>query len=87
VGHVRCLLDKLDDPAARLWYAQCAVEHAWSRNLLEHHIATGRYEREGKALTNFAKVLPDAESELVQQIVHEDYNFEFLGLATGRLEY
>jgi predicted nuclease of restriction endonuclease-like (RecB) superfamily len=38
-GHVRCLLDKLDDPAARLWYAQHAVEHAWSRKLLEHHIA------------------------------------------------
>src|ERR1035437_111087 len=28
-GHVRCLLDKLDDPAARLWYAQSAVEHAY----------------------------------------------------------
>jgi predicted nuclease of restriction endonuclease-like (RecB) superfamily len=80
-GHVRCLLDKLDDPAARLWYAQSAVEHGWTRNLLEHHIATNRYEREGKALTNFSQALPAAESELVQQIVHEDYNFEFLGLA------
>lgn len=80
-GHIRCLLDKLPDGSdARLWYAQHAVERAWSRNLLEHHIATGRYEREGKALTNFAKVLPGSESELVQQIVHEDYNFEFLGL-------
>ncbi len=79
-GHIRCLLDKADDRAARLWYAQSAVEQAWSRKVLEHHIATGRYEREGKALTNFAKVLPDSESELVQQIVHEDYNFEFLGL-------
>jgi predicted nuclease of restriction endonuclease-like (RecB) superfamily len=63
-----------------LWYAQHAVEQAWSRKLLEHHIATGRYEREGKALTNFAKVLTASESDLVQQIVHEDYNFEFLGL-------
>jgi predicted nuclease of restriction endonuclease-like (RecB) superfamily len=79
-GHIRCLLDKLDDPAARQGYAQSAVEHAWSRKLLEHHIATSRYEREGKALTNFAKVLPESEGELVQQIVHEDYNFEFLGL-------
>ena len=81
-GHVRCLLDKLPDSnEARLWYAQCAVDHAWSRKLLEHHIATGRYEREGKALTNFSSTLPSPESELVQQIVHEDYNFEFLGLA------
>jgi len=78
-GHVRCLLDKLDDPAARLWYAQSVVEHGWSRKVLEHHIATDRYEREGKALTNFSSTLPAPESELVQQIVHEDYNFEFLG--------
>ena len=57
-----------------------AIEHGWSRKVLEHHIATGRYEREGKALTNFSSTLPAPESELVQQIVHEDYNFEFLGL-------
>ena len=89
-GHVRCLLGKLDDPAARLWYAQSAVEHGWTRKLLEHHIATGRHEREGRALTNFAGTLPAPEGELVQQIVHEDYNFEFLGLAgdvrEGRVE-
>ncbi len=80
-GHVRCLLDKLDDAAPRVWYARQAVEQGWSRKLLEHHVATGRYEREGRALTNFAHTLPIAESELVQQIVHEDYSFEFLGLA------
>ncbi len=80
-GHIRCLLDKADDRAARLWYAQSAVEDGWSRKLLEHHIATARYEREGKALTNFSSTLPAPESELVQRIVHEDYNFEFLGLA------
>ena len=89
-GHVRFLLDKLDDPAARLWYAQSAVQDGWSRKVLEHHIATGRYEREGKALTNFSGTLPAPESDLVQQIVHEDYNFEFLGLAAtvheGRIE-
>jgi predicted nuclease of restriction endonuclease-like (RecB) superfamily len=68
-GHIRCLLDKADDRAARLWYAQSAVEHAWSRKVLEHHIATGRYEREGKALTNFSSTLPAPESELVQQIL------------------
>jgi hypothetical protein len=34
-GHVRCLLDKLPDSSeARRWYAQSAVEHAWSRKLL-----------------------------------------------------
>jgi predicted nuclease of restriction endonuclease-like (RecB) superfamily len=79
-GHVRCLLDKLDDPAPRLWCAQRAVEGGWSRRLLEHHLATRRYEREGRALTNFAQTLPGAEGELVQRIVHEDYSLGFLGL-------
>jgi hypothetical protein len=35
--------------------------------MLEHHIATGRYERDGKALTNFAKVLPASEGDLVRR--------------------
>jgi predicted nuclease of restriction endonuclease-like (RecB) superfamily len=52
-GHNIVLLQKLDEPAPRLWYAQSAAAHGWSRKLLEHHIATRRYEREGKALTNF----------------------------------
>jgi hypothetical protein len=56
------------------------VEGSWSRKLLEHHLATGRYEREGRALTNFAQTLPGAEGELVQRIVHEDYSLGFLGL-------
>ncbi len=30
---------------------------------------------------NFSTTLPAPEGELVQQIVHDDYNFEFLGLA------
>jgi len=80
-GHNLELIYKLDDPAPRLWCARSAIEHGWSRKVLEHHIATGRYEREGKALTNFSRTLPAPESELVKQIVHEDYNFEFLGLA------
>ena len=79
-GHNIALLTKLKDREIRLWYATQAIEYGWSRKVLEHHIATGRYEREGKALTNFSSTLPAPESELVQQIVHEDYNFEFLGL-------
>jgi len=79
-GHNLELVYKLDDPSARLWYARNAIAHGWSRKLLEHHIATRRHEREGRALTNFDKTLPAPESELVAQIVHEDYNLEFLGV-------
>ncbi|WP_205704779.1 DUF1016 N-terminal domain-containing protein [Kineococcus indalonis] len=35
-GHVRTLLDRLDERATRDWYAAKALEHGWSRNVLEH---------------------------------------------------
>jgi predicted nuclease of restriction endonuclease-like (RecB) superfamily len=83
-GHIRCLLDKLaGDAPALAWYAQRAVEGGWSRPVLEHHLATDRHAREGRALTNFADTLPAAEGRLVQQILHEDYNLQFLDVAAA----
>lgn len=80
-GHNLELAYKLRDTDARAWYARSAIEQGWSRKLLEHHIATRRHEREGGALSNFSKTLPAEERGCVEQILHEDYNFDFLGLA------
>ncbi len=57
-GHVRLLLDRLEDRSLRDWYAAAAVQYAWSRNVLEHHIATQLHRREGEAISNFAAQLP-----------------------------
>lgn len=80
-GHVRCLLDKLDDPAPRLWYAHEAAENGWSRNVLQAQIADNLRGRQGGALTSFDHALPDLDSELVRDAIKDPYNFEFLGLA------
>jgi predicted nuclease of restriction endonuclease-like (RecB) superfamily len=37
-GHNLVLLAKLKDEKPRLAYAQAAIEHGWSRNVLVHHI-------------------------------------------------
>jgi predicted nuclease of restriction endonuclease-like (RecB) superfamily len=42
------LLTKLKDREIRLWYATQAIEHGWSRKLLERHIATGRCDPSGR---------------------------------------
>jgi hypothetical protein len=83
VGHIRCLLDKLDDPAPRLWYAAKAVENGWSRKVLEAQIATDLRGHQGSALTSFDHSLPEPEpdSELVRDAIKDPYNFEFLGLS------
>ena len=80
-GHIRCLLDKLDDSASRLWYASQAVENAWSRNVLQAQIATDLRGRQGNALTSFDHALPESDSELVRDAIKDPYNFEFLGLS------
>lgn len=74
------LLSKLKDPAARFWYAQATLEQGWSRPILAHQIASGLHERQGRAITNFRRVLPPENSDLAQQILKDPYQFDFLSL-------
>jgi len=78
--HQCTLLDKVKDRDQRLWYIQAAQEFGWSRNVLVHQIETRLFERQGKAVTNFARTLPAPQSDLAQQILKDPYNFDFLTL-------
>lgn len=80
-GHIRCLLDKLDDTPARLWYAAQALENGWSRKLLQAHIAGDLHARQGSAISSFERALPPPDSELVRDAIKDPYNFEFLQLS------
>jgi predicted nuclease of restriction endonuclease-like (RecB) superfamily len=75
------LLTKLRDAESRLWYARKAVEHGWSRPVLEAQISTRLRERSGAAITSFDHALPPVDSELVRDAIKDPYNFEFLKLA------
>jgi len=77
--HHVALLDKLDDPMTRLWYASRAQEEGWTRDLMVHHIAVALHLRSGKAITNFAVTLPPEASDLAQQLTKDPYLFDFLG--------
>lgn len=74
------LLEKLDAPDLRLWYAQKAIEHGWSRNVLVMQIETRLHERQGKAITNFEAALPAPQSDLANALLKDPYVFGFLGL-------
>ena len=77
-GHQTVLLDRLKGPTLREWYLRAAIEYGWSRNVLVLQIKSRLHEREGKALTNFQRVLPPPDSDLAQQILKDPYNFDFL---------
>lgn len=79
--HHIALLEKLDDPAERLWYVRQTIEQGWSHNILVLQIQGHARERQGKALTNFAATLPPGDSDLAAQVFKDSYLFDFLGTA------
>jgi predicted nuclease of restriction endonuclease-like (RecB) superfamily len=83
-GHIMVLLDKLDAPEARDWYARAAVAGGWSRNVLLNQIKGRARDRVGAAPSNFGLTLPGEDSELAAQIAKDPYVFDFLGLS-GRV--
>ncbi len=80
-GHNVLLLERLKDADVRLWYAQAAAEHGWSRSILALQLDARLHERQGRAVTNFARTLPAPGSDLAAQALKDPYLFDFLTLA------
>lgn len=80
-GHHRYLIDKCGkEPAKAIFYARKTIEEGWSRDVMLNFLDSGMYEREGKALTNFTRTLPDETSDLAQELTKDPYNFAFTGI-------
>jgi predicted nuclease of restriction endonuclease-like (RecB) superfamily len=71
--HHLALLDKLDGPELRTWYGVRPAQHGWSRDVLVYQIESELHAREGRALTNFDRTLPPAESDLAQGLSKSPY--------------
>ncbi len=80
-GHHVCILNKCKgNPEKALFFVEKTIEHNWSRAVLMNFLDTNLYEREGKAISNFANALPTVTSDLAQSITRDPYNFDFLTL-------
>ena len=84
--HNCVLLDKVKNYDERLWYIQQTIENGWSRAVLEYQIESKLYQRQGQAITNFDRALPQPQSDLAQQILKSPYNFDFLSLGKEAVE-
>lgn len=84
--HNCVLLDKVKDPVERHWYIQQTTINGWSRSILAIQIETGLYRRQGGAITNFERTLPQPQSDLAQQLLKDPYNFDFLTLSRDAQE-
>ena len=84
-GHHRVILDKCkSDSQKALFYVHQTLANNWSRAVLLNWLDTELYERQGKAITNFALTLPAPQSDLAQEMTRDPYNFDFL---TIRAQY
>ena len=62
-GHHRYIIDKYKNiPEKALFYVHQTVLNGWSRNVLLNFLDTDLYERQGKAIANFSRTLPDETS-------------------------
>ncbi len=79
-SHNIILMEKLKDLPTRLWYARQTAEHGWSRDTLAAQIKNRLHERQGTAVTNFNRTLPEVHASLVQGLLKDPFIFDFLTL-------
>lgn len=79
-GHNLVIVSKCQSHTEALYYVQQIHTHGWSRAVLTHQIESGLWQREGKAISNFAHTLPVPQSDLAAQVLKDPYVFDFLSL-------
>lgn len=86
--HHIALMDKVKEPAARLWYIEKTIENGWSRNILVHQIETNSYSRQvlAEKTTNFERLLPALQSDLAEETLKDPYVFDFITLKESMKE-
>lgn len=81
-GQNLLILNKLDNPAARLYYLRATASFGWSRNVLLNQIKAKAYERAvtEKKTHNFPLALPEHLVGQANEMLKSSYNLEFLGM-------
>ena len=79
-GHHLYIISQCKDVDRAVFYLKQTVENGWSRAVLLNYLDTNLYERQGKAVNNFNRLMANPQSELAAQTLKDPYNFDFLTL-------
>lgn len=87
-GQHLVILNKITDPAARLYYLRATAKLGWSRSVLLNQIKAGAFERavKEKKTHNFELALPEHFAEQADEMLKSRYNLEFLGIGRAMKE-
>lgn len=78
--HHISLLSKVKDNEQRAFYYLKTVENEWSRDVMLMQINNNLFNGYGKAINNFALVMPKVTSDLAKSIFKDPYKFGFLAI-------
>lgn len=79
-SHNIILMEKLKDLPTRVWYARQTAAQGWSRDTLAAQIKSRLHERQGTAVSNFSRTLPEVHASLAQGLLKDPFIFDFLTL-------
>ena len=77
-GHHRYIIDKCKDANKAIFFVKKTLENNWSRSVLLNFLDTDLYERQGKSINNFKFALPQANTDLANDLTKDPYCFNFL---------
>lgn len=82
--HNSILVERIEDPIIRAWYAKECLENGWNKIVLDHQIDLNLYNRQADNSikhNNFANNLPNFQGELAIDMMKDPYIFEIAGLS------
>jgi len=85
-GHHVQIFTKCKSVHEAIFYVQKTIESGWSRAVLMNFMSADLYSAQGKAQNNFSRLLPEAQSDLANQLLKNPYNFDFLTLTSDYKE-
>jgi predicted nuclease of restriction endonuclease-like (RecB) superfamily len=85
-GHHKHIISRCKSINEAMFYIGKTMEQGWSRSVLMNYMEADLYTAEGKAISNFAAVLPKPQSDLAQQTLKDPYVFDFLTMRTDYME-
>jgi predicted nuclease of restriction endonuclease-like (RecB) superfamily len=80
------IISKCENVKEALFYINKTIENGWSRAMLINFMEVGLYNKQGKAINNFSKLLPNSQSDLARETLKDPYNFDFITLSEGYKE-
>ena len=84
--HNVLIITKTKSIEEALFYIEQTIENGWSMDVLAFQIKANLYQRQGKAITNFANTLQNPTSDLAQQTLKDPYFFDFVSITAKSKE-